>query len=113
MTLKYSHKLNHCPNMFHDNKSTNITSPQYSLIALTQIIVRLYKSIVYSLIATTQIIVKLYLQNCPCCHVQALANRWLGSLPSVELANWFSGCFRLSVDSADCQELEAVSMDFN
>ena len=26
MTLKYSHKLNHCPNMFHDNKSTNITT---------------------------------------------------------------------------------------
>ena len=26
MTLKYSHKLNHCPNMVHDNKSTNITT---------------------------------------------------------------------------------------
>jgi len=29
MTLKYSHKLNHCPYIFHDNKSTNITTNKY------------------------------------------------------------------------------------
>ena len=91
MTLKYSHKIKHCPNMVHNNKSTKITKNKSKVFidCLNNTDhQRLDKSIVYSLIATTQVIVKLHLKNCLCCHIQVLANRWLSILPSVELVNW-------------------------